>query len=128
MKKMKIDYSDDEEFDGDRDVIEKPIEIIKVPEKHEVENGLVGTKRDVILKLTSQMKGEDELKNLFGIGKEMSVFKDSKLFKMMRYFPPILEIKHGQSVHDDDEYEIRGNRELVSKEFMTQFIIDFKMY
>jgi hypothetical protein len=58
----------------------------------------------------------------------MSVIKDSKLFKMMRYFPPILEIKHGQPVEDNDDYEIRGNREFVSKEFITQFIIDFKMY
>jgi hypothetical protein len=74
------------------------------------------------------MKGEDELKNLFGIGKEMSVIKNSKQFKVMRYFPPILEIKHGQPVEDDDDYEIRGNREFVSKEFMTHFIIDLKMY
>jgi hypothetical protein len=108
IKKMKIDYSDDE-FDENRDVIEKPIEIIKVPEKFEVKNGLLGMKRDVILKLTTPMKGEDELKKLFGIGKEISVFKDSKLFKMMRYFPPTLEIKNGQPVNEDDDYEIRGN-------------------
>jgi hypothetical protein len=105
-----IDYSDDdEEFDKDCDVIEKLIEIIKVPKKYEVENGLLGTKPDVLLKLTTPMKREDELKNLFGIGKEMSVFKDSKLFKMMRYFPAILEIKNGQPVEDDDDYEIRDN-------------------
>jgi hypothetical protein len=124
---MKIDYSDDE-FDKVLDVIEKLIEIIKVPEQYEVQNGLVGTKGDGIQKLTTPMKGVDELKNLSGIGKEMSVIKDSKLFKMMRYFPPILEMKNGQAVEDDDDYEIKGNREFVSKEFMTQFIIDFKMY
>jgi hypothetical protein len=56
------------------------------------------------------MKGEDELTNLFGIGQERCVINDSKLFKLMRYFPPILEIKHGQPVQDDDDYEIRGNR------------------
>jgi uncharacterized protein (DUF302 family) len=35
MKKMKIDYFDDE-FDEDQDAIEKEIEIIKVPEQFEV--------------------------------------------------------------------------------------------
>jgi hypothetical protein len=43
--KTKIDYSDDEEYDEDCDVIEKPIEIIKVLEKFEVENGLLGMKQ-----------------------------------------------------------------------------------
>jgi hypothetical protein len=74
------------------------------------------------------MNEEDKLKNLFSIGKEMSVIKNTSLFKRLRYFPPILEIKHGQPQHDDEDYEIRGNRVFVSKEFMTDFIIDFKMY
>jgi hypothetical protein len=61
---------------------------------------------------------------LFAIAKEMSLIEDTKLFKMLRYFPPILEIKNGQAVHEDDEYEIRVNQEFVLKEFMTQFFID----
>jgi hypothetical protein len=85
---LRIDSESDEEFDEDDDVIEKPIEIIKVGEKYEVENGLLGLKRDIILKLTTPMNGEDELKNLFAISKEMSVIKDIKLFRMLRYFPP----------------------------------------
>jgi hypothetical protein len=125
---QKMDSESDEEFDEDDDVIEKPIEIIRVNEEFEVENGLLGLKQNAILKLTTPMNGEDELKNLFGIGKEMSVIKGSKLFKMLRYFPPILEIKNGQPVRDDDDYEIRGNREFIWKEFIMQFIIDFKMY
>jgi hydrogenase maturation factor len=106
----------------------EPGKIIKVDEEYEVTNGLLGVKRDIILKLTTSMNGEYELQNLFNIGKEMSVIKDSKLFKMLRYFPPTLEIKNGQMECDDYYYEIRGNREFVSKELMMLFIIDFKMY
>jgi hypothetical protein len=65
---------------------------------------------------------------LFGIGKEMSVIKDTPLFKRLRYFPPILQIKHGKPQHYDIDYGIIGNRLFVSKDFMTQFIINFKMY
>jgi hypothetical protein len=68
------------------------------------------------------------MKNLYDIGKEMSVIKDTTFFKRLRYFPPILEIKHGQPVRDDENYEIIGNRTFVSKEFMTYCIIDYKMY
>jgi hypothetical protein len=74
------------------------------------------------------MNEEDKLKNLFSIGKEMNTFKNTSLFKRLRYFPPILQIKYGQPARDDDDYEIRGNRVFVSKEFMTDFIIDYKMY
>jgi hypothetical protein len=107
VNNQRMDSESDEEFDEDRDVIEKPIEIIKAYEEYEVKNRLLGAKRDVILKLTTPKNGEDELKNLFAIVKEMSVIKDSKLFKMLRYFPPILEMKNGQPVHDDDDYESR---------------------
>jgi hypothetical protein len=78
-------------------------------------NGLLGLGRDIILKLTTPMNGEYELQNLFNIGKEMTEIKDTKLFKMLRYFPPILEIKHGQLQQDDDDYEIIGNRTFILK-------------
>jgi hypothetical protein len=74
------------------------------------------------------MNEEDKLKNLFCVGKEMNVIKNTPLFKRLGYFPPILEIKHGQPQYDYDDYEIRSNQMFVSKELMTQFIIDFKMY
>jgi hypothetical protein len=120
---------DEEETDekNDNDVIYKPTKI-EVEVKCEVENGLLGWNGDIIFKLTTPMNEEDKLKNLFSIGKEMNTFKNTSLFKRLRYFPPILQIKHRQPQHDDDDYEIRGNREFVSKEFMTQFIIDYKMY
>jgi hypothetical protein len=55
------------------------------------------------------MNREDQLKNLYNIGKEMSVIKNKLLFKGLRYFPPILEIKHEQPQDDYNNYEIRGN-------------------
>jgi hypothetical protein len=54
--------------------------------------------------------------------------KDTSLFKLLRCFPPILQIKHGQPIRDDEDYEIKGNQTFVLKKFMIQFIIDFKMY
>jgi hypothetical protein len=39
---QRMDSESDEEFDEDDDVIEKPIEIIKVDEEYEVENDLLG--------------------------------------------------------------------------------------
>jgi hypothetical protein len=108
-------------------VIYKPAKI-KVDEEYNVKNGLIGLKRDIILKLTTPMNEEDNLKNLFSIGKEMNTFKNTSLFKRLRYFPPILQIKYGLPVHDDNDYEIGGIRVFVSKEFMTDCIIDFKMY
>jgi hypothetical protein len=105
-----MDSEDEEETDeeNDDDGIYKPAKI-EVEDKYEVENGLLGLKRDIILKLITPMNEEDKLKNLFAISKEMSIFKDTSVFKRLRYFPPILQIKHGQAVRDDDDYEIRGN-------------------
>jgi hypothetical protein len=128
-KYFKMDSEDEEETDekNDDEVIYKPAKI-KVDEEYNVKNGLIGLKRDIILKLTTTMNEEDKLKNLFSIGKEMNKFKNTSLFKRLRYFPSILEIKHGQPARDDNDYEIRGNRVFVSKEFMTDCIINYKMY
>jgi hypothetical protein len=128
-KYLKMYSEDEEETDekNDDEVIYKPAKI-KVDEEYNVKNGFIGLKCYIILKLTTPMNEEDKLKNLFSIGKEMNTFKNTSLFKRLRYFPPILQIKHGQLVCDDDDYEIRGNRVFVSKEFMTDFIIDYKMY
>jgi hypothetical protein len=111
-----MDSEDEEKCDDD--IIDKPVEIIKVDEEYEMKNELVGVKLDVILKLTTSIIGEHEMKKLFFIGKEMSVFKDTKLSKMLRYFPPILQIKHGHPQQDYEDYEIRGNQTFVSKDFM----------
>jgi hypothetical protein len=54
--------------------------------------------------------------------------KNPPLFKRLKYFPPTLQIKHRQHQQNYDDCEIRGNREFVSKEFRTQFIIYYKMY
>jgi hypothetical protein len=67
----------------------------------------------------------DKLKIIFS---SIFLFSYHNLFKMLRYFSSILEIKNGQQPRDDDDYEIIGNRTFVSMEFMTEFIIDFKMY
>jgi hypothetical protein len=93
-----MDSEDEEETDeeSDYDVIYKPAKIIKVDDEYEVKNGFLGLKRGVIFKLTTPMNEEDKLKNLFSIGKEMNTFKNAPLFKQLRYFPPILQIKHGQ--------------------------------
>jgi hypothetical protein len=106
-----MDSEDEEETDekNDYDVIYKPVKIIKVDDEYEVENGLLGMKRNIILKLTTPIIGEYEIKNLYNICKEMCVvIKNSPLFKRLRYFLPILQIKHGQPQEDYDYYEIRG--------------------
>jgi hypothetical protein len=92
-----MDFEDEEETDkkNDEDELYKPAKIIKVDEEYEVKNGLLILKRDIILKLTTAMN-EDEMKNLFGIFHEMSTIKDIPLLKALRYFPPVLQIKHGQ--------------------------------
>jgi hypothetical protein len=122
-----MDSEDEEETDekNDDEVIYKPAKI-EVDEEYEVENGLIRLKRDIILKLTTPMNEEDNLKNLFSIGKEINIFRNTSLFKRLRYFPPILQIKYRQPARDDDDYEIRGNRVFVSKEFMTDCIIDYR--
>jgi hypothetical protein len=74
------------------------------------------------------MNEEDDLMNLFGKCHEMSIIKDAQLFKLLRYFSPILELKHKQPPFNDDEYETVGNGIFILKEFIMQFIIDFKMY
>jgi hypothetical protein len=84
-----MDSEDEEETDE-----ENPTKIIKVNDEYEVKNGFMGLKRDKILKLTTIMNEEEKLKNLFCIGEEMRVIKDTPLFKRLRYFPPILQIKH----------------------------------
>jgi hypothetical protein len=124
-----MDSEDKEETDEESDDydIYKAAKIIKVDDEYELKNGLLGLKRDIIIKLKTPMNKEDKLKKLFCIYYEMSVIKSTPLFKRLRYFPPILEINHGQ-LQQDCDYEIRGNREFVSKEFMTHFIINFKMY
>jgi hypothetical protein len=127
---LKKDSEDEEETDeeSNNDVIYKPFKIIKVDDEYEVENLLLGLKLDIILKLTTPIIGEYEMKNLFSIGKEMNTFKNISLFKKLRYFPPILQIKYEQPARDDDDYEIRGNRLFILKEFMILFITDYKMY
>jgi hypothetical protein len=56
-------------IDSDYDIY-KPAKIIKVDEEYEVTNGLLELKRDIILKLTTPIIGEYEMKNLFYISKE----------------------------------------------------------
>jgi hypothetical protein len=63
------------------------------------------------------MNEEDKLKNLFSIGKEMSTFKNTSLFKRLRYFPPILQIKYGQPAHDDEEYLFKIGSTVYVKDF-----------
>jgi hypothetical protein len=107
-----MNFEDEEETDekNEDEVIYKPAEI-EVDEEYEIENGLLGLKGDIILKLTTPMNEEDKLKNLFSIGNEMNTFKNTTLFKRLKYFPPILQIKYkyGQPVRDKEDYEIRGN-------------------
>jgi hypothetical protein len=114
-KYLKMDCEDEEETDEENDDydIYKPPKIIKVDEEYNVKNGLIGLKRDIILKLRTPIIREFEMQNLFYIGKEMSEIKNSPLLKRLRFFPPILEIKHGQLQQDYDDFELSGNREFV---------------
>jgi hypothetical protein len=57
-----------------------------------VKNGLLGLKGDIIFKLTEPINREDDLKN-FDMCHEMSIIKDMQLFKLLRFFLPILELK-----------------------------------
>jgi hypothetical protein len=68
-----MDSEDEEETDEESDdyYIYKPSKIIKVDDEYEVKNGLLGLKRDIILKLTTPIIREYEMKRLFSIGKEM---------------------------------------------------------
>jgi hypothetical protein len=127
-----MNSEDEEETDEESDDydIYKLAEIIKVDEEYELKNGLLGLKRDIIIKLITPIIGEYEMKKLFSICKEMYAIKDTSLFKRLRYFPPSYQIIHGQPkpIRDDEDYEIKCSRLFVPKEFITQFIIDFKMY
>jgi hypothetical protein len=127
---LKINSEDEEETDEESDDydIYKPPKIFKVDDKYDVENGLIGLKRDIILKLTTPIIGEYEMKKLFSIGKEMCGIKNTPLFRLLRYFSPIYQILHGQPQPDYDDEGIRDSWLFVSKEFMTQYIIDYKMY
>jgi hypothetical protein len=44
--------------------------------------------------VNSMMNRENDLKNLFDMCYETSIIKDVQLFKMLRYFLLILELKH----------------------------------
>jgi hypothetical protein len=101
---------------------------MELEEQYEVENGLLGLKRDLIIKLAGIQKNEDSLRNIIGLCKEISKYKEHFLFNIYRFFPQILSLKYGHPEHNDNEYKIVGNKTLVSKEFMNQFIIDYKMY
>jgi hypothetical protein len=101
---------------------------MEVEEKYEVENGLLGLKRDLIIKLAGTQKNEDNLRNIICLCKETSKYKKHFLFNIYRFFPPILSLRYGHPERNGNEYEIVGNKILVSKEFMNQFIIDYKMY
>jgi hypothetical protein len=129
-KYLKMDSEDEEVTDEESDDydIYKPQKIIKFDEKYEVENGLLGLKRDIILKLTTPIIGEYEMKKLFSIGKEMCAIKNTPHFKRLRYFPPILQIRYGQPQPGYNDDGIRCSRLFVSKEFMTEFFIYYKMY
>jgi hypothetical protein len=98
-------------------------------EQYEVKNGLLGLKRDLIIKLAGiQKKNEDNLRNLIGLCEEASKYKENFLFNVYMHFPPILSLRYGHPEHNDNEFEVVGNKTLVFKEFMNQFIIDYKMY
>jgi hypothetical protein len=80
-----MDSEDEKETDeenDDYDIYKLP-KIIKVEDKYEVENGLLGLKRDIIIKLTTPMNKEDKLKNLFKTCYEISAIKDTPLLKRL---------------------------------------------
>jgi hypothetical protein len=97
---------------------------MEVEEQYEIKNGLFGLKRNLIIKLAGIQKNEDNLKNIIGLCEETSKYKEHFLFNVYRFFPPILSLRYGHPEHNNNEYEIVGNKKLVSKEFMNQFIID----
>jgi hypothetical protein len=105
---FKMDIEDKEE--ADEDEIVEPVEIIKVDKEYELKNGLFGLMRDIILKLSAPMNREDDLKKFFGMCDETRTIKNTWLFKFLRYFPPILQLKNVPPQPDDNEYEIVGNR------------------
>jgi hypothetical protein len=82
----------------------------------------------LIIKFADIQKNEDNLKNIIGLCKETSKYKEHFLFNEYRYFPLILNLRYGHPKHNDNEYEVVGNKTLVSKEFMNQFTIDNKMF
>jgi hypothetical protein len=71
---LKMETKDEKESDDNG--ADEPVQIMKVEEEYEVKNGLLGLKRDLILKLTVLMNREDDLKNLFGMCYKMSIIKD----------------------------------------------------
>jgi hypothetical protein len=89
-----MDTEDEEETAEDES--DESVEIIKIDEEYEVKNRLWKFKQDIILKLTLLMNKEDDLKNLFGMFHEMSIIKNTQFLKLLRYFPPMLELKHEQ--------------------------------
>jgi hypothetical protein len=97
-------------------------------EQYEVKNGLLGLKRNLIIKLAGKQKNEDNLKNIIELCEETSKYEEYFLFNVYKFFPPILSLRYVHPERNDNEYEVVGNKTLVCKEFMNQFIIDYKMF
>jgi hypothetical protein len=49
-----MDFEDEEEFD--KEMVDEPVDIIKVEEEYEVKSGLLELKLEIILKLTTPIE------------------------------------------------------------------------
>jgi chromosome segregation ATPase len=72
-----------------------PILVPKV-KGYEIQNGLIGAKRDINIKLMSKLKNEEDIRQFTGINGEYNTWKDHFLFEILKNAGPKF-IKHSKS-------------------------------
>jgi hypothetical protein len=84
-------------------------EIIIVPKKFEIPNGIQGANRDINLKL-SLFLDEPEIRQLFSISQQYFMWKDSTIFKVLHALPNMLLLTGDSTVNTrfNSEYLIRN--------------------
>jgi hypothetical protein len=94
-------YVDEELGKNHRDIKSFDYNISKLPilvpkeGGYEIDNGLLGAKRDINIKLMSRLEDED-IRNMVGISGEYNTWKNHFLFKILRNASPEL-IKHSKT-------------------------------
>jgi hypothetical protein len=97
----KIQYVDEELNKNHQDIKTINYNLSKIPifvpknEGYEIDNGLLGAKRDIYIKLMTKLKNES-LRNMVGISKEYNTWKDHYLFDIIKNPGPQF-IKHSKS-------------------------------
>jgi hypothetical protein len=120
----KIKYVDEELNKNLKDIKKVNYNISKIPilvpknEGYEIDNGLLGAKRDINIKLMAKLKNES-LKNFVGISKEHNTWKNHFLFKILRNAGPMF-IKHSKT----DGFDLSNKKYILNTGGAVGFIFD----